>query len=57
MSCSADDDDDQVIIKNKFAALENLNNNGDINRAWDTITENIKISAKDSIGLCYSKSH
>jgi hypothetical protein len=25
----------QVTIRNKFAALENLQNSGDINRAWD----------------------
>jgi hypothetical protein len=36
----------QVTIKNKFAALENLDDNGDINRAWDTIKDNIRISAK-----------
>jgi hypothetical protein len=47
----------QVTIKNKFAALENLDDDGDINRAWDTIRENIKVSAKESIGLCESKSH
>jgi hypothetical protein len=35
----------QVTIKNKFAALENLDYNGDINRAWETIRENIRISA------------
>jgi hypothetical protein len=33
----------RVTIRNKFAALENLYDNGDINSAWDTITENIKI--------------
>jgi hypothetical protein len=27
----------QVTLKNKFAALENLDDDGDINRAWDTI--------------------
>jgi hypothetical protein len=37
----------QVTIKNKFAALENLDNNGDVNRAWETIRENIRISAKE----------
>jgi hypothetical protein len=47
----------QVTIKNKFAALENLDDNGDISRAWDTIRENIRISAKESIGLCESKSY
>jgi hypothetical protein len=35
----------QVTIKNNFAALENLDDNEDINRAWETIRENIKISA------------
>jgi glycine betaine/choline ABC-type transport system substrate-binding protein len=33
----------QVTIRNKFAALENLEDSGDINRAWDNIRENIKI--------------
>jgi hypothetical protein len=47
----------QVTIKNKFAAVENLYDNGDNNRAWDTVRENIKISAKESIGHCESKSH
>jgi hypothetical protein len=37
----------QVTIKNRFAALENLDDNGDINRAWGTIRENIRISAKE----------
>jgi hypothetical protein len=47
----------QVTIKNKFAALENLDDNGDIYRAWETIREIIRISAKESIGLCESKSY
>jgi hypothetical protein len=34
----------QVTIKNKFSALENLGDNGDINRARDANGENIKIS-------------
>jgi hypothetical protein len=38
----------QIIIKNKFAVLDNLDDNGDINRAWETIRENIRISAKES---------
>jgi hypothetical protein len=46
----------RVTIKNKFAALESLDDNGDINEAWETIIENIRISAKESIGLCESKS-
>jgi hypothetical protein len=32
--------------KNKIAALSNYEDNGDINRAWDTTTENIKILAE-----------
>jgi hypothetical protein len=47
----------QVTIKNKFVALENVDDNGNINRAWETIRENIRISAKESIGLCESKSY
>jgi uncharacterized FlaG/YvyC family protein len=45
----------QVTIRNKFAALENLEDSGDINRAWDNIGENIKISAQESLGYCESK--
>jgi hypothetical protein len=44
----------QVTIKNKFAAPKNLDDNGEINKAWETIRENIGISAKESIGLCES---
>jgi hypothetical protein len=40
----------QVTIKNIFPALEKLEDNGGINRAWDAIRENIKISAKECIG-------
>jgi hypothetical protein len=47
----------QVTIKKKFAALKNLDDKGYINRAWETIRENIRISAKESIGLCESKSY
>ena len=31
--------------------MENLNDNKDINRAWENIKENIKTSAKESLGL------
>jgi hypothetical protein len=44
-------------MKNNFSALENLEDSGDINRAWDAIRENIKISAKDCIGHCEAKRH
>jgi hypothetical protein len=47
----------QITIKNKFADLENLDDNGDINRAWETVRENIKISAEEGIRLCKSKSY
>jgi hypothetical protein len=40
----------QVTIRNKFAALENLEDSGDISRAWNNIRENIKISAQESLG-------
>jgi hypothetical protein len=36
----------QVTITNKFAALENFEDNGDINRALDNIRENIKFRPK-----------
>jgi hypothetical protein len=47
----------RVTIRNKFAALENLEDSGDINGAWDNIRENIKSSAKESLGYCESKHH
>jgi hypothetical protein len=36
----------QLKISNRFSALENLNDSKDINRAWENIKENIKISAQ-----------
>jgi hypothetical protein len=36
---------------NSFAALENLNDDKDVNRAWGNIIEHIKTSAKESLGL------
>jgi uncharacterized FlaG/YvyC family protein len=47
----------QVTIRNRFAALENLEDSGDINRAWDNIRENIKISTQESLGHCESEHH
>jgi len=41
----------QIKISNRSAALENLNDNEDINKAWENIKENIKPSAKESVGL------
>jgi hypothetical protein len=35
-----------------FAPLENLDNNADITKAWETVRENIKISSKNrSLGF------
>jgi hypothetical protein len=36
----------RVEVLNRFAALENLDAEVEINSAWETIRENIKISAK-----------
>jgi uncharacterized FlaG/YvyC family protein len=47
----------QVMITKKSAALENLDDSGDINRAWENIRQNIKISAQESLGYCESKHH
>ena len=41
----------KIEITNRFAALENLNDGEDINRAWENIKENIKTSAKECLGL------
>jgi hypothetical protein len=47
----------QIKISSKFATLENVNANKDINRAWENIKKNIKSSAKDSLGLYELKQH
>ncbi|PNF27854.1 hypothetical protein B7P43_G09196 [Cryptotermes secundus] len=39
-----------VEISNRFAALENLETEVDVNKAWETIGEDIKMSAKESLG-------
>jgi len=41
----------QIEISNKCAALENLSNGEDINRAWENIKGNFKTSAIESLGL------
>lgn len=38
-----------VNISTKHAVLKNLDFNGDINRIWENIKENIKISDKDKV--------
>jgi hypothetical protein len=44
-------------MSNKFAALENLDTGVVINRAWESIRENVKISAKESLGYHELKMH
>jgi len=41
----------QIEITNRFAALENSDNDGDVNRTWENIKENIQTSTKESLGL------
>jgi hypothetical protein len=45
----------QVTTRNKLPALENLQDNRDIGRACNNITEDIKILAQESLGYCESK--
>jgi hypothetical protein len=47
----------QITIRNKSAAVENSEDSGDINRAWDNITENTNISAQECLGYCELKRH
>ena len=47
----------QIKISERFAAFENLRYSKDVDRAWENIKENIKISAKESLGLHELKQH
>jgi len=47
----------QIKISNRFASLKNISYRKDINRAWENIKENIKISATDSLNLYELKQH
>jgi hypothetical protein len=49
----------EIEISKRFAALENLNDSEDmhVNRGWENIKDNIKISAKHSLGLYERKQH
>jgi hypothetical protein len=47
----------RIEITNRFAALENVNDDEDINRAWENIKVNIKTSSKESLGLHEMKQH
>jgi restriction endonuclease S subunit len=46
-----------VVVSNWFAALEDLDAKVEINSAWVTIGENIKISAKEILDYYESKKH
>ena len=41
----------QIEITNRFATLENENDDDDVNRTWENIKENIQTSAEESLGL------
>ena len=41
----------QIKISNRFAAVENLSDSEDINRAWENIKENVRTTANESLGL------
>ena len=47
----------QIKISNWFASLGNVSNDEYINRILENIKENIKISAKESLGLHELKQH
>jgi hypothetical protein len=47
----------RVEVSNTFAALEDLDAEVGINTIWETIRENIKISAKESLGYYEPKKH
>jgi hypothetical protein len=44
-----------VEVSKRFAALEDLEAEVEINSAWEMIKENIKISAKESLDYCELK--
>ena len=45
----------QIDITNRFAALENSDDDEDVNRTWENIKETIQTSAKESLGLNLSR--
>ena len=47
----------QKEITNRFAAFENVSEDDDINTAWESIKENIKPSATESLGMHEMKQH
>ena len=47
----------QIEITKRFAAFENLNADESVNSPWENIKQNIKTSAKESLGLHELKHH
>ena len=47
----------QTEIINRLAALENVSEDEDINRDWESIKENIKTSATGCLGMHEMKQH
>jgi hypothetical protein len=47
----------QMEITNRFAALEKVSEDEDINTAWENIKENIKTSGTESLGMHEIKQH
>jgi len=47
----------QVKILNRITTLENLNGNMDINRTWESITNNIKASFTEHLRYYEMKQH
>jgi hypothetical protein len=45
----------RVEVSNRFAALEDMDTEVEINSAWETIRGNIKMSAKESLGYFEQK--
>jgi hypothetical protein len=47
----------RVEVSNRFATLKDLDAEEEINSGWEMITENINISAKESLGYFELKKH
>jgi hypothetical protein len=47
----------RVEVSNRFAAFEDLDAEVEINTIWETIIENIRVSAKESLGYYELKQH
>ena len=47
----------EIKISYRFAALETLSGSKGVNRAWENIKGNIKISTKETLGLYELKQH